>query len=47
MTDISRCFLRIHTGAILIGDVIQSNQCLVLAQFKGVRSQIGLLEMMY
>ena len=34
MTDVNQCFLCIDTGDILIGDVIQVNQCLVLAEIQ-------------
>ena len=38
MTDVSRCFIAaymIDTGVILIGDAIQANECMVLAEIKG------------
>ena len=35
MLNVSWCFLCIDTGAILIGDAIQANQCLVFAEIKG------------
>ena len=37
MTDVSQCFCiyRIDVSVILIGDVIQANQCLILAEIKG------------
>ena len=34
-------FLHIDSGVILIGDAIQANQCLVLAEIKGVRYLIS------
>ena len=35
-------FLRIDTGIVLIGDAVQANQCVVLAELKGL--EIGLAE---
>ena len=31
----STCFRRIDTGAILIGDIVTTNHCLVLGETKG------------
>ena len=42
--DVSRFYLRIDTGVILVGDAIQKYQCLVLAEIKGFGLDVGLWE---
>ena len=41
--DVSRFYLRIDTGVILVGDAIQKYQCLVLAEIKGFRVRCGIV----